>query len=227
MKLAFLNSCPGLLCLCSFAPVSLCLHFCLSLSFTYCPSVLSHLLRASNNNHNLTPYRSLYGKSFARPQPSHRVTCTTSLTLAASCSRTLQKHDAYNKSSVTPVPVLFVVTPDLHCLSVHLYLLSQSHTHTHTYTDAFCPSLFFRPAQTYVVSLTKLSMRCVFAGCSWVPSIHTHATTTARGTRWVNSKQEQNTHIEMYWAVTPLKFSFLPKNTYLCSHAEGQLGAIT
>ncbi|TMS07815.1 Maltase-glucoamylase, intestinal [Larimichthys crocea] len=37
----------------------------------------------------------------------------------------------------------------------------------------------YEPGQTYVGFLIRLNMRCVFAGCSWVPSIHTHATTTA------------------------------------------------
>lgn len=126
MRLTFLHCCPDFLCLCKFAPLSL----------TYCPSVVSHLPSASNNNYNLTPYRSLYGKTFACPQRSHRVIYTTSHTLAVSCSRTLQKHDACNKSSVTPVPVVGGCTlrPYLHPgahLSVHLCLLT--HTHIHWY----------------------------------------------------------------------------------------------
>lgn len=116
MKLTFLNCCPG--CLCLFASVSL--YFCPFLSLTYCPSVVSHLPRASNNNYNLTLYQSIYGKSFAWPQPSHRVrhTGSTSLILAVSCSRTFQKHDVCNKSSLTPAPVLFVVTAATWCPSL-------------------------------------------------------------------------------------------------------------
>lgn len=82
------------------------------LSLTYCPSVVSHLLSVSNNNYNRTPYRSLYGKSFACPSPSHRVRRAASLTCAVTCSMTIQKHNAYcNRSSVSPLPVVDGCTP--------------------------------------------------------------------------------------------------------------------
>lgn len=87
-------------------------------------------------------------------------------------------------------------------LSVHFYLSTLLNWR-------FSLSVpFFRLEQTFVDSLIHPSMSCVFAGCSWVPSIHTHATTTARVTRWVDSKQESNAHTEMHSAPNPLEFSF-------------------
>lgn len=87
-------------------------------------------------------------------------------------------------------------------LSVHFYLSTLFNWH-------FSLSVpFFRLEQTFVDSLIHPSMSCVCAGCSWVPSIHTHATTTARVTRWVDSKQERNAHTEMHYAPNSLEFSF-------------------
>lgn len=48
-------------------------------------------------------------------------------------------------------------------------------------------SVSFRLGQTYVGSLIRLSMKCVFAGCSSEPSILTHATTMERITQWVKA----------------------------------------
>lgn len=117
-------------------------------------------------------------------------------------------------------------------LSIHLCALTQIYTYTLTLFFFFCLFLFVRPGQTYVGFLIRLNMRCVFAGCSWVPSIHTHATTTASITRWVNSKQEKNIDIEMYCSVNLLKFRFffnlfLLLSLLLLFHAHGKLGAIT
>ena len=66
----FLHRCPA------FALLSLCLLSSLPQMLSLCG------LSPPNNNYNRTPYRSLYGKSFACPQLCHRVTYATSLSRA-------------------------------------------------------------------------------------------------------------------------------------------------
>lgn len=50
-----------------------------------------------------------------------------------------------------------------------------------------CSSLWYRPELIFVGSLTKLSMRCAFVGCSSEHFTHIPEIIMARGTRWAHT----------------------------------------